>query len=128
VVRFAYEDLMAYVDRPSAEEAAQGEQAIQEMQQVADSGDPQDLIATVTPCEPGSRTIEACLTVTPNWERASNRQQVAADLWKRWADICTQRGLAEQADDCRIELHETDGDLVGGSGEDDGSRVWVKEN
>lgn len=127
VARVAYEDIVALFDKPSAEAMAKGEQAIDELERLAESSDSLDLIATVAPCEPGRDYEDACLTVTANWGRASNRQQIAADLWKGWADICTQRGLAEEAADCRIEIHSADGERIGGSGDDDGSRIWVKE-
>jgi len=126
-VKYAYEDIMAYMDKPNAEEAKQGEQAIGDMQQLAEAHDPMDLIASVAPCTPGRQLREACVTVTPGWGQASNRQQIAADLWKGWAEICTHRGLAEQPADCRIELRSPSGETIGGSGDDDGSRIWVKE-
>ena len=127
VVRFAYEDVADMFYRPSAEELAQGEQAIGELQKAAESADPEDLIAAVAPCKQGSRLTEACVTVTPKWGTANNRQQMATDLWKSWASICTSRHLAEKPAECRLELRTDTGETVGGSGEDDGSRIWVRE-
>lgn len=127
VVKFAYVDIMAWVNRPSADQMAQEQQAIGELDKAARAADAEALIAAVAPCKAGGALTRACVTVTPKWRMANNRKEIASSLWKNWADICTSRRLADQPRNCYLELQSDTGEVLGGSAEDDGARVWVKE-
>ena len=127
VVKYAYVDIAAWVNKPSAEQIAQEEQSIGELDKAARAADADALIAAVAPCKSGGRATRACVTVTSKWQMANNRKEVASALWKNWADICTARHLASQPRDCFLEVHSDSGETLGGSGEDDGTRIWVKD-
>jgi hypothetical protein len=126
-VRIAYDDIVAFIYKPTAEEIAQGEQAIDELETITKSTDTDDLIAAVAPCSPGRAYNSACVTMTPNWRLSQNRQQIATDIWKNWANICTSRHLAGQARECFIKLRSDTGESLGGSGDEDASRIWLRE-
>jgi hypothetical protein len=127
VIRVTYDDIKAVFVKASPEEIAQAQEAIQELQRSTDALDTSRLIAAVAPCEQGRDLNTACLTVTDNWAGAANRQQVATDIWKSWASICTSRKLAADADECFIRVKSASGETLGGSGDGDASRIWVKQ-
>ena len=126
-VRVAYDDIMYLIDKPSAEELAQGEQAIDELEKATEAADPEDLVAAIAPCRAGRELNAACVTVSPNWRKAHNRHQLATEIWKSWAGICTSRHLADKPSGCFIRLRSDTGEALGGSSDEDASRIWLRE-
>ena len=127
VVRIAYEDIVAAFDQPTEQELAQAQEAVNELSKAADVLDTSDMIAGVANCEAGRKLNAVCLTVTDNWAKAHDRQGMANEIWKSWSAICTGKHLASEPRNCFIHLKSPTGETLGGSGDDDGARIWIKQ-
>jgi hypothetical protein len=80
VARYTYRDVIAFLVRPSQQEIAAGEQAIDQLEARADATD--NLIAAVEPCARRRGFAEVCVTVTDRWRLVPDRARVAAQLWQ----------------------------------------------
>jgi hypothetical protein len=126
VIRVSYDEIAAIFHKPTQEELAQVQAAIGELTKAAETIDTPGLIASVAPCEVGRKLSSACLTVSSNWEKAQNRQELARQIWKNWSEICTGKHLASKPADCFIHFKSPSGETLGGSGDEDGARIWIK--
>src|SRR3990170_3397393 len=85
VLRFTHEDITALFNRPSQEQIAAGEQAIDQLESTAEALDTSNLIADIAPCSRWRGFAEACVTVTDGFQRAPDRIDVAKRIWRTWA-------------------------------------------
>ena len=126
VLRFTHEDITALFNRPSQEQIAAGEQAIEQLESTAEALDTSNLIADIAPCSRWRGFAEACVTVTDGFQRAPDRIDVAKRIWRTWADICTSKHVADDQGECILKLRSADGEIMGGSARHDASQIWVR--